>query len=79
MTLIRCMVGVNALAQAKYAKGAVENCPSKGSDASQAQPSMAWQGHLVTALGVLPATSSHYKEKTTVLMLQLFFGGGGSA
>lgn len=31
MTVIRCMVGVDALAQAKCAKGAVENCLSEGS------------------------------------------------
>lgn len=34
MTVIRCMVGVNALAQAKHAEGAVENRPSEGEDPS---------------------------------------------
>jgi hypothetical protein len=68
MTVIRCMVGVNALAQAKYAKGAVENCPSEGSDASPGLQRHGKVTYLVTALRVLPATSSHYKEETVVFM-----------
>lgn len=66
MTVIRCMVGVNALAQAKYAKGAVENRPSEGSDASR---SLQRHGKdTYSALEGLPSTSGHYKEETAVLM-----------
>lgn len=68
MTVIRCMVGVNVLAQAKYVKGAVENCPSEGNDASLSlqQHGKDTQSQL---LGELPATSSHYKEENIVPVL----------
>lgn len=41
MPVVRCMVGVNALAQAKYAKGAAENCRREGNDAGSAFSGMA--------------------------------------
>lgn len=63
------MVGVNALAQAKYAKGAAKNCPREGNDArlSLQQHGKDTRSQL---LGQLSATFSPYKEENIALMLQ---------
>lgn len=66
MPVIRCMVGVNALAQAKYTKGAAENCPRKGNDARlslQQHGKDTW----FQLLGQLSATSSPCKEENIAL------------